>query len=422
MIDRIVVINDISVPKGGATALALLSAQMLRQRGHTVTFLTGDAGHNPDLTAQGIHVVGLGQDRLLASSPLTAMSNGLYNRRAGDAVAAWIRDHDTPGTVYHLHGWSQILSPAIFAALRPVGARLVLSAHDFFLACPNGSFALLRSGAICPHVPMSAACITTNCDRRRYAHKVWRVARHAVMTHHYRRLSSPPILAIHERMRPFLMRAGLPGDTIRTLPNPVLPWTRDRIVAEDNREFLFVGRLEETKGVDLAAAACRAAGVPLRVIGDGVLRAMLERDYPEVQVMGQQPPAAIAGHARRARALVMPSRYPEPFGLVAVEALWSGLPVIATDTAFLTQDIVAAGAGIAIDPRDIDGFAAVLRRTAEDAPGTRAMSIAAYEDTRAIALAPEVWIDRLELAYAERIAASPARVRPIARSADVAQH
>lgn len=414
MIDRIVVVNDISVPKGGATALALLSARMLRQRGQAVTFLAGDTGHNPALAAAGIDIVGLGQDRLLASSPITALTNGLYNRKAGATVAAWIRDHDTPGSVYHLHGWSQILSPAIFAALRPVSRRLVLSAHDFFLACPNGSFSLLNSGAVCPHVPMSAACIATNCDRRRYAHKLWRVARHAVMTHHYRRLSPPPILAIHERMRPFLMRAGLPGDNIRTLPNPVLPWTSDRIQAENNKEFLFVGRLEDTKGVDLAAAACRAAGVPLRVIGDGVLRAMLERDYPEVRLMGQQPPAVIADHARGARALVMPSRYPEPFGLVAAEALWSGLPVIATDTAFLTHDIVAAGAGVAIEPRDIAGFAGVLRCIADDRPATRAMSVAAYRHTQSIALSPEVWIDRLKQAYAERLARSPGTTKPVA--------
>lgn len=414
MIDRIVVINDISVPKGGATALALLSAQMLGARGRAVTVLTGDAGRNPDLTARGIEVVGLGQDRLLASSTVTAMANGLYNRAAGEHVAAWIRAHDTPGTVYHLHGWSQILSPAIFAALRPVSARLVLSAHDFFLACPNGSFALLRSGAICPHVPMSVPCITTNCDRRRYAHKLWRVARHAVMTHHYRRLDPPPILAIHARMRPFLMRAGLPGDTIRTLPNPVSPWTRERIVAEANREVLFVGRLEDTKGVDLAAAACRAAGVPLRVIGDGVLRAMLERDYPEVQVMGQQPPAVIADHARRARALVMPSRYPEPFGLVAAEALWSGLPVIAAETAFLTQDIVAAGAGMAVDPRDVAGFADVLRRTAGDSAGVRAMSVAAFGNTPSIALSPDIWVDRLEAVYRERLEISRQKDSPVA--------
>ena len=75
-------------------------------------------------------------------------------------VRAFIAAHDTPGTVYHLHGWSQILSPAIFAALAPVRARLILSAHDFFLVCPNGAYADMTSGAPCTHAPLGLSCVT----------------------------------------------------------------------------------------------------------------------------------------------------------------------------------------------------------------------------------------------------------------------
>jgi hypothetical protein len=52
MIDHIVVINDLSVPKGGATALALASASAFRARGYRVTFVTGDDGDNPALRDQ----------------------------------------------------------------------------------------------------------------------------------------------------------------------------------------------------------------------------------------------------------------------------------------------------------------------------------------------------------------------------------
>ncbi len=404
-IDRIVVINDISAPKGGATALALLSARQFRARGHAVTYLTGDAGDNAGLRALGVEIAALGHGRLLSRSTLGALSTGLYNRAASDHVAAWIAANDTPGTIYHVHGWSQILSPALFAALRPVIDRVVLSAHDFFLACPNGSFAFLRSGRVCPHVPMSVGCITARCDRRSYAQKLWRVGRQAILNQVYDRHHSPPILAIHETMRPFLMRAGIPGSAIETLPNPAAPWTRERIPVERNREVLFVGRLEETKGPDLAAAACRAAGVPLRLIGDGVLRAALERDYPEVMIMGHQPPDAIAQHARQARLLVMPSRYPEPYGLVAAEALGSGLPVIAADTAFLTADIEAAGAGLGVEPRDTRAFASAIRLIAEDDRRARRMSEAAVGLAGRIALSTDAWIDRLLLIYGHQLAA-----------------
>jgi glycosyltransferase involved in cell wall biosynthesis len=407
LIDRIVIVNDISAPKGGATALALLSAYKFRARGFAVTFLTGDSGDNSELRDAGVDIVALGQDRLLSGSMAQAMLHGLYNRGAYTHVSNWIARYDTPNTVYHLHGWAQILSPSVFHALQPVTARLVLSAHDFFLACPNGSFSFLKTGEVCGLTPMSVSCVRAQCDRRSYSHKLWRVARQAVQRRFYDRRHSPPVLAIHESMRPFLMRAGIPDKAIVSLPNPVSPWSSKRIEAENNREVLFVGRLEATKGPDLAAAACAAAGITLRCIGEGVLHNEIAQRYPQVLLEGRLPPERIAEYAARARVLVMPSRYPEPYGLVAAEAALSGLPVIAPPTAFLTGDLVSTGAGIAVEPRDTAAFAAILSSLIGDDKRIAAMSHAAFATTGTIALAPDQWIDRIVASYVALLGAQP---------------
>ncbi len=403
-VGRLVVINDIADAKGGATALALEGALACRKRGLAVTYLCGDRGDNAELRACGVEVVALGEERLDATGVARALTRGLYNPGARRMLADWIARNDTLCTVYHVHGWAQILSPSIFAALRPVMARVVLHAHDFFLACPNGSFSLLRTGEICPLVPLSMACLSTNCDRRNYVQKLWRVTRQEVLRRLYDLPNTPRILAIHEAMRPFLMRAGIPDHAITALPNPVRPFAPARIAAEDNSEFLFVGRLEATKGPDLAAEAARLAGVTMRFVGDGELREAMQRDYPEMIFTGRLPLAEIGGHAARARALLMPSRYPEPYGLVAAEALWSGLPVVAADTAFLTGDIRQAGAGYGVNPRDTAALAAVLRDIADDDAKTRAMSVAAFEKTGAIGLLPAAWIDGLIANYENLLA------------------
>lgn len=405
MIDRLVVINDLAEPKGGATALALEGALACRDRGLDVTYICGDHGDNATLRERHIDVVALGGARLEAAGALRALTTGLYNPAARQMIARWIAQHDTPRTAYHVHGWAQILSPSIFGALRPVMSRVVLHAHDFFLACPNGSFSFLKTGNICPLVPLSARCVATNCDRRSYPHKLWRVARQNVLRSLCDLHRAPRIFAIHEAMRPFLMRAGIPDRAITALPNPVRPFSAERIEAEGNREFLFVGRLEATKGPDLAAAAARAAGVTMRFVGDGELRASLEQSYPEMVFTGRLPPAEIGAHAARARALVMPSRYPEPYGLVAAEALWSGLPVVAAQSAFLSKDIERAGAGAGVDPRNAAGFGKVLRNIMDDDAATRTMSFAAFEDTRAIGLSPQAWTDRLMETYESAVKA-----------------
>lgn len=407
-VQRIVVINDISDAKGGATGLALASAIEFRKRGIPVTWLTGDDGAAPELDALGVEIVALGRKRLLATGGAKALIDGLYNRAGQAMVASWIKANDRPGTVYHLHGWAQILSPSIFSALTPVADRVVLSAHDFFLACPNGAYAFLKTGAPCSLTPMSLACVTADCDRRSYGHKLWRVARQAVrlgvfdMGRH-----APPVLAIHSSMRPYLERGGIPGAAIQTLPNPVRPFLTTRVGAEANREFVFIGRLEDGKGPDLACAAAQKAGVALRIIGDGPMRADLEARYPDVTFSGRRTFEEIGPIVRAARALVMPSRYPEPYGLVAAEALWSGLPVVIADTAFLASDIVAADAGVAVAPRDIDSFASVLASIIGDDEGTRRMSENAFHRTRDIGLSLDDWINGLLKAYEARLASVP---------------
>src|SRR5690606_18577260 len=137
-------------------------------------------------------------------------------------------------------------------------------------------------------------------------------------------------------------------------------------------------RLEEGKGPDLAAEAARRAGAKLRIVGDGPMRERLARDYPEVEFAGRRTRAEIGDLAAGARALVMPSRYPEPYGLVAAEALWSGLPVILADTAFLAPEILAAGAGLACNPRDADALAAAMQRLLVDDQLTCTMSLNAF--------------------------------------------
>jgi glycosyltransferase involved in cell wall biosynthesis len=398
---RVVVLNDRSLAFGGATGLALLSARLLRQRGIAVTLLAGDAGANPALAAEGITVHALGGATLLEAGAAASLRRGLYNAATLDLVGDYIRRHDDPGTVYHIHTWAQILSPSLFKALEPVRDRVFVSAHDFFLTCPNGAYALFRQGRVCPHVPLSLACVTTHCDRRSYAHKLWRVARQAVQarTLHYVG-GTPRVLAIHAAMRPLLVRGGVPDAAITTLPNPIQPWSRTRIPAERNRNFVFVGRLHEEKGPDLAARAAREAGVPLVVIGDGPMLETLKQTYPEVTFAGRQPAEAVAQLVRDARALVMPSRYPEPYGLVAGEALWSGIPVILTDQALLAADIAAREAGIACDLHSDTSLPEAMRRLAQDDVLAERMSRNAFDNTGDLGHDTDGWIDAMLGAYA----------------------
>lgn len=399
---RIVIVNDESRARGGATVLALRAARDLVARGHQVVWLTGDSGDNPELEALGIEVVALGERALLETPRGRAAISGIHNTTARHMVADFVATRDTPGTIYHVHAWSQTLSPSVFAALAPVAGRTLIHAHDLFLACPNGMFMDYRRDEVCTRVPLSPSCLVTNCDKRSYAHKLWRVARQKAL---WRALTPfdawGGILVLHPDMKPRLARAGFSQDGMITLRNPVSPFTPRRIEAETNRGVVYVGRLEADKGVGDLAEAAACTGTPLTLVGDGAMRAEMAARYPDMPITGWVDSDRIGAHVAGARALVMPSRHPEPFALVIAEAAASGLPVVVSDTALMAREVVEAGLGLSFDsltPGDLE--AALERVTTLPDDDIAAMSQRGFSGEVALGHSPEGWIDAMEAEYA----------------------
>jgi len=119
-------------------------------------------------------------------------------------------------------------------------------------------------------------------------------------------------------------------------------FTPSREKHEDGFIALFVGRLDYQKGIDTLIQAVKhledntdtdSSGITFKVCGTGPMREMVERfadkrDY--VHYLGYVPEDELLSLYRSANLFLMPSRR-ETFGLAALEAMASGIPVIATD-------------------------------------------------------------------------------------------
>lgn len=128
----------------------------------------------------------------------------------------------------------------------------------------------------------------------------------------------------------------------------------------DEGYYVFVGRLEAHKRVELAIAAARAAQVPLRVIGDGPLRASLAHTAPSnVRILGWQSEEELAAHLAGCRALLFPGE--EDFGIVMVEALSAGKPVIAYGAGGATEIVQPGVNGVLVSEQSAAAFAQALR-------------------------------------------------------------
>ena len=417
-IDQIVVVNDDAVASGGAASIALTSIALLRKRGLPVTLLSGGGMVDKNLEALGVDVVSLGGSHILEGSRLSASLRGLYDSSVHGRLASWVRANDTPATIYHLHNWHKVLSPAALSALAEVQSRLFLTAHDFFLACPNGGYFHYGREKTCALTPMSGACLMTSCDKRHYAHKLWRVARHGVRAHLFDLTTTKAtILAVHDGMVPLLQQAGVPGSSIKVLRNPVTPWRLERVPAETNREVLYVGRLERDKGIDVLLHAAKQVGARLRVVGDGPLLETLRARHPEAIFMGRLDRDGISQLCVHARFVVVPTRVRETFGLVALEGLMSGLPLITSSSALIADEVLNLGIGLACPPGDIAALAASLTTLMGDDEIIATMSTRGFNRAHTLAPTPDDWCSSLLALYRQKLAGSRGVRKPLSDGA-----
>jgi UDP-glucose:(glucosyl)LPS alpha-1,2-glucosyltransferase len=167
------------------------------------------------------------------------------------------------------------------------------------------------------------------------------------------------------------------------------------------RVILFAGRTILEKGADLFVRACAAAlpelpgwqAVMLGARGHnpaddaiGYVAAGPSPTQAGVRMLGYQPHPAVLDWMGLAAIVLMPSRWAEPFGLTALEALAMGAALICSRRGGLPE--VAGDAAIYIDPDDPDGIARALVALAQDPARRAALAAAGRARAAAFDLAP----------------------------------
>jgi len=135
---------------------------------------------------------------------------------------------------------------------------------------------------------------------------------------------------------------------------------RDPVVA-------YIGRLEQAKGVRLLMAAwdrylgsSHDPGLRLVIAGTGSLdrevAAWVSR-RPSVEMLGLIPPGQVRELTSRTRAVIVPSVWEEPFGLVVIEAMAAGTPAIAAGHGSFPELVTPGVDGVLFRPGDPDALA-----------------------------------------------------------------
>lgn len=137
---------------------------------------------------------------------------------------------------------------------------------------------------------------------------------------------------------------------------------------EDNREILYVGQVIRGKGVDLLLKALVHLTVDWHttIVGDGnhmnECRQLAARLGIESRVTfaGRVPHEELESFYRAARVVVVPSRWPEPFGMVGIEAMARGRPVVAFDNGGISDWLKHESTGMLVTNGDLQSMAMAI--------------------------------------------------------------
>lgn len=369
---RILLVNNLfgERARGGAERIVEIEAEALAAAGHDVTVLSGaprsasqPAGvclpneacrpataaknyRHVEFTPVNFYFYGEGKGRSFLAR-LAWLVRDLFNFSAAAQVTSLL-DELKPDVV-HTHNLIG-LGLQLPRLLRRRGLRHVHTVHDVQLIDSTGQILLS---------PPPSAC------RRaaRYLHaRLFAVV-----------FGSPDVVIFPSQfMKTFYEVRGFFRKSRRlVVPNPAPTPAAEERIRPEMPLFLFVGQLEEYKGVRLLLAAWRAAkltGATLEIIGDGSLRAEVEQAAAQnasVIYRGRLAGAAVQATNARASFLVLPSLVLENSPTVILEALATGTPVIAMDQGGIPELVREGETGYLVKPsEDVEAWAGIIKNAA----------------------------------------------------------
>jgi phosphatidyl-myo-inositol alpha-mannosyltransferase len=187
-------------------------------------------------------------------------------------------------------------------------------------------------------------------------------------------------------------------DDYETIPNGIdferFAGPRRETATYENRQptILFVGRLEERKGVPFLLRAFarlrqRMPNVGLVIVGDGRRRKHYERlaaqlRLTDVSFKGFVPKADLPEYLRRASVVCQPSTCNESFGITILEAMAAGTPIVASDIPGFGDLVQSGVTGLAVPPKDEAALADALGLVINDHSLGKRLSDAAQSRAR----------------------------------------
>lgn len=380
---RILLVNKFLRQVGGAETVFFNQWRLLEEAGQTVIPFGISHPDNLENPYQRFWPAEIDYHQ-----PTIRQAAGIFWSREAQRKMAALLTFIRPD-IAHVHNIYHQISPSILVELARANVPIVMTLHDYKLVCPN--YRLYTAGAPCTR------CVSSHpwhALRHRCHKDSWSAsALIALETAFHRTISAyRPVdffLSPSRFMQQMMVRAGFPEERVRLMPHCTVIKVSDGsgssapVRGLPKPYFLYAGRLEPEKGVDLLLqAARRLPNVHFVIAGAGSRAASIAEQaasLDNVSMLGLLEAHQLAAIRREARAEVAPAVWYEVFGMSVLEAMQVGIPVIAGDIGGLPDIVHHEVTGLLIPPGDVDALVAAIERLHVNASQAAAMGAAGRE-------------------------------------------
>lgn len=386
---KILQVNKFLFGKGGAETVMFRTADLLCAHGHEVSYFAMQDERN--LACDHARYFPRGryydQNHGLVRRTRDAGAS-VYSFEARRALRGLLSEH-TPDLA-HLHNVYHQLTLSIVEELSVRQIPIVVTLHDYKAVCPN--YLAYTKNAPCRRCVgrHPGHAVVHRCIKSSRAASI--VAAVEAMVVRYRHLYDrvDAFIAPSQHLATMMVEGGLCADRIHVVPNFVAD---EQLAAKTTTSAgrrplaIFVGRLEEVKGVRVLLDAARllAGECEIAIVGQGPLDAAVKAAASEglVRYLGRQAWPSVARLMDEAQALVVPSIWEENCPMVILEAGARGCAVIASRRGGLTELVSPEQDGLLVAPGDAEALARAIRRLCEDPSRSAELGRARYARTLA---------------------------------------
>lgn len=350
---RVLIVHNYYQVPGGEDTVVANEKRLLEENGHEVILYTRNNSEIRDM--------GILQKLLL---PVW----NIFNLKTYSDVRRIIKEQKV--NIVHVHNTLSLVSPSVYYAARACRVPVVQTIHNFRLLCPGATFC--RDGHICEDCidkGLSHA-VKYGCYRKS---RLQTFACAVSLKFHrmvgiYGKIYYICLTEFNRKKLLLLNRPGRKGliDSKKVFVKPNFTFETPSNISkkQPGEYYLFIGRIEEIKGLDILLGAFeRMPEQRLVIAGTGPqLKEYKKRAGSNVTFMGYLDKQQLSECLSKAKAVIVPSQCYETFGMIIVEAYAAHKPVIAGDIGNISGIVDENSTGLKFEYDSEDALITAVKR------------------------------------------------------------